>query len=335
MAGQTKKQTLKEYGRGVIGGLLFSLPLVYTMEVWWSGFIAPPAYLLTCVGVTYLLLLGYNRYAGMKPDSSFKEICWESVEEIGLAFVVSFLFLLLISRIDLGMSLDEIAGKVIVESMIVAIGISVGTAQLGGNGEDGSEEDPEGEGAPGSADGERNDSSGGETDRAAENSSSEKSHGEGSSGLKGGIIKKGDSDAEAQEDHAKDKDGANFKRLVLSLCGSVLFASSVAPTEEILMIAVEAEVVELLLMVFVSLLLGGIILYFSEFRGTSKDRPHAFLMLLDLSVMYMIALLVSFSFLWFFGRTQDYGLYIIVAQMVVLGIPAALGASAGRFLIAE
>lgn len=289
MAGQTNKETLKEYGRGVIGGLLISLPLIYTMEVWWNGFIAPPAYLLSCVGVTYLLLLGYNRYAGMKEDSSFREICWESVEEIGLGFIVSFLFLLLTSRIDMGMSLDEITGKVIVEAMIVAIGISVGTSQLGGGNGD---EESEGE---------------------EESESKEDSEG------------KGDSD--------KKKDGGNLKRLILSVCGAVLFASSVAPTEEILMIAVEAEDFELLLMVFTSLILGGIIVYFSEFKGAPKDRPGGFKMLLDLSVMYSIALLVSFAFLWFFGRTQDYSLYIIVAQMVVLGIPAALGASAGRFLI--
>ena len=44
------------------------------------------------------------------------------------------------------MSLDEITGKVIVEAMIVAIGISVGTAQLGGgNGDEESEDKKESE----------------------------------------------------------------------------------------------------------------------------------------------------------------------------------------------
>lgn len=290
MAGQTKQKTLKEFGRGIIGGLLFSLPLVYTMEVWWTGFNAPASFQLTCVLVTYLLLLGYNRYAGMEEDSSFREICWESVEEIGLAFIVSFLFLLLIGRIDFGMSLDEITGKVIVESMIVAIGISVGTAQLGSNGENGS--DPEEESGSGES-----------------------------------------SESEKKDEKSKEKDSPNFKRAVLSLCGAVLFASSVAPTEEILMIAVSVDDVELLLMVISTLILGGIIIYFSEFKGAPKDRPGVFRILLDLALMYTIAMLVSFSFLWFFGRIQDYSFYIVVAQMVVLAIPAAIGASAGRFLI--
>lgn len=300
MASQTNKETLKEYGRGIIGGLLISLPLVYTMEVWWTGFTAPPDYLLSCVVVTYALLLGYNRYAGMKKDSSFREICHESVEELGLGFIVSFLFLLLIGRINFGMSLDEIAGKVIVESMIVAIGISVGTAQLGGNGEEGSEE------GSGSGKGIGEDSRGGSRE-----------------GSKSG----------EEGDDGKNHDSANLKRIVLSICGAVLFASSVAPTEEILMIAVGLEDFELLLMVFVSLILGGVIIYFSEFKGAPKEKPSIFKMTLDLAVMYCIALLVSFIFLWFFGRIQDYGFFIIVAQMIVLAIPAAIGASAGRFLI--
>lgn len=315
MAEQTNTETLKEFGRGVIGGLLISLPLIYTMEVWWNGFTAPPSFLLSCLLVTYLLLLGYNRYAGMKEDSSFSEICWESVEEIGLGFLASFLFLLLLGRINMGMSLDEIAGKVIVETVIVAIGISVGTAQMGGNGDKGPEK---GKGAgEKEGSGSEKEAASGSKDSAKEESSRDTS----GSGEKG--------------EGSKEKDNPNIKRLILSVCGAVLFASSVAPTEEILMIAVEAEVVELILMLLTSLLLGGIVIYFSEFKGAHKhkEKPGGFVILLDLSVMYSVAMLVSFTFLWFFGRIQDYSLAIILAQMVVLGIPASLGASAGRFLI--
>ncbi|MCA1627000.1 MAG: TIGR02587 family membrane protein, partial [Acidobacteria bacterium] len=35
-------KSLKEYIRGVAGGLLFSLPLLYTMEVWRMGVVAHP-----------------------------------------------------------------------------------------------------------------------------------------------------------------------------------------------------------------------------------------------------------------------------------------------------
>lgn len=66
--------TLKEYGRGTIGGLLFSLPLLYTMELWWIGITASDEKLLSFVVFTFVMLLGHNKYAGMRPDSSFAEI---------------------------------------------------------------------------------------------------------------------------------------------------------------------------------------------------------------------------------------------------------------------
>jgi len=46
-------KTLKQYGRGIAGGLLFSLPMLYTMEMWWAGFISSPLDLIIylCVGI--------------------------------------------------------------------------------------------------------------------------------------------------------------------------------------------------------------------------------------------------------------------------------------------
>ncbi|HET8885801.1 MAG TPA: TIGR02587 family membrane protein [Salinimicrobium sp.] len=277
----TIKRTLKEYGRGIIGGLIFSLPLIYTMEVWWAGFIAPPGYLLSAILVTFLLLLGYNRYAGMRKDSTFWEVCWDSVEEIGLAFIVSFLFLLLIDRINFEMSLDEIAGKVIVESMIVAIGISIGTAQLGQNDDDDDD----------------------------------------------------DSGMDGDSKEGENAENGLIKTMILSICGAVLFASSVAPTEEILMIAVEAQTAHLLLMVFLSLILSSIILYFSDFKGSKTKDIGIKKMILHISIGYVIALAVSFAFLLFFGRTDGNSFEIVLAQMIVLALPGTIGASAGRLLI--
>ncbi|WP_051286251.1 DUF2391 family protein [Salinimicrobium terrae] len=167
-------ETAKEYGRGIVGGLLFSLPLLYTMEVWWTGFTASPEKLLAFVAFTFLLLLGYNKHSGMRKDASLKDILHESIEDITIAFTVAFLFLLLINKISLTMPLREIAGKVIVESMIVAIGVSVGTAQLG---------------------------------------------------------------QEKKREGSKEGGGI-LQMIVLSICGAVLIASAVAPTEEILKIAI-------------------------------------------------------------------------------------------------
>src|SRR5688500_4882428 len=81
--------SLREYGRGIAGGLLFSIPLLYTMEIWAGGLIVPSGRQLLLVAVTFLLLLGYNRFAGLHEDSSWTEVVIDSVEELGIGVLVS------------------------------------------------------------------------------------------------------------------------------------------------------------------------------------------------------------------------------------------------------
>jgi uncharacterized membrane protein len=95
------KESMQEYARGIVGGLLFSFPLLYTMEVWWAGYTSQPYNLVIIVAVTFLLLLGYNRYSGMHPGVTFKNVAIDSIEEMGMGLVISFLVLLMLNRIRL------------------------------------------------------------------------------------------------------------------------------------------------------------------------------------------------------------------------------------------
>jgi putative integral membrane protein (TIGR02587 family) len=131
-ARRTIGESFREYGRGVAGGLLFSLPLLYTAEVWHTGFAMPVGRMLALVFLTLLLLLGYNRYAGLRQDSSWIEVAIDSVEEMGLGLILSTFILYLLDRIGLEQPVHEIVGQIVVAAMTVAIGVSVGTAQLGG-----------------------------------------------------------------------------------------------------------------------------------------------------------------------------------------------------------
>lgn len=124
------EKSLREYGRGIAGGMLFSLPLLYTMEVWFHGFIAEPLHFVLTMLVTFVTLLGYNRYAGLRQDSGWSEIFEDSVEELGIGLVVSTLVLLLIGQIGPGVSLAEALGKIVLQSLTVAIGVSIGPAQI-------------------------------------------------------------------------------------------------------------------------------------------------------------------------------------------------------------
>ena len=51
------RRSMQEYARGVAGGLLFSLPFLYTEEVWRAGTITSPPRLLVGVAGTLLILL--------------------------------------------------------------------------------------------------------------------------------------------------------------------------------------------------------------------------------------------------------------------------------------
>jgi putative integral membrane protein (TIGR02587 family) len=101
------------------------------MEVWQAGFSMPLYRQLVYVLLALVLLLGYNRFAGLHPDSTWAEIAIDSIEEMGIGLLVSAAVLLLIGRITPGQDAGEIVGRIVVEAVTVAIGVSVGTAQLG------------------------------------------------------------------------------------------------------------------------------------------------------------------------------------------------------------
>lgn len=75
-------------------------------------------------------------------------------------------------------------------------------------------------------------------------------------------------------------------------------------------------------------------LYFSHFAGAARfAETKAFAILHGTAITYASALAAPAVILWFFGRFAQHGLFLNVAQCVVLGIAGTLGASAGRLLL--
>jgi putative integral membrane protein (TIGR02587 family) len=272
--------TIRQYARGLTGGLMFSLPLLYTMEMWWAGFLTHPGRLALLIVVTFVLLLGYNRFAGLRSDATWFGVAFDSFEEMGLGLVVSAAVLTLLGRVDWGDPLAENVGRVVVEGMLVSIGISVGATQFTRN------EDSE---------------EAGMDDEDAENSC-----------------------APNQMGH-----------IVTAACGAVLFAANVGPTDEIPTLAFEMSLARLLLLAVLSLGLGGMIVYFSDFSGSPTQPEHRtpFAIATGTMMSYAVALLVSTGVLYFFGRLDHVPPTAALAQIVVLAFPAVLGSAAGRLLL--
>lgn len=282
-------ESIREYGRGTAGGLLFSMPLLYTEELWHTGFLAEPLRLISYIGVSFLLLLGYNRFAGMRRDARWWEVAVDSIEEMGIGLVISALVLFLLARIEVDMPLSEIVGKVVIASMTVAVGVSVGTAQLGGASGD--------------------DDDGGLEDEPVSESKSDP----------------------VQRVSAFDRLG----HLTLAFCGAVLFASNIGATLEIPRLGMEASSPRLLGLVALSLSIGAVILFFSDFHGSGKSVPREgfFGIATGLLSSYGAALAASAMMLWFFERLEGNSPIEAVSQIVVLAFPSTLGACAGRLLI--
>ncbi|MGB7924958.1 MAG: TIGR02587 family membrane protein [Pyrinomonadaceae bacterium] len=284
------QKSLQEYARGIAGGLLFSLPLIYTMEVWWAGFTSHPMRLFFYVVVTFALLIGYNQFAGLRHDASFTEVVIDSVEELGLGLLISSAMLLLLRRVSFDMTTGEIVGKIVIEAMPVAIGVSVGTAQLGGG------------------DGKSNDTGAGGSRRSKR--------------------KRGEKVGEKDLEHFGGQ-------MVIALCGAVLFAANVAPTEEVVQLASEISSWHLLGVALVSISLGALVLFYSDFTCAERLAPAegVFAVIIGTIITYAVALMASALILWFFGRFEGVAWITIIAETVVLGLAATLGASAGRLLL--
>lgn len=220
----------------------------------------------------------------MRPDATWKEVMIDSIEEMGIGLILSTGILLILNRIQVGsISSDEMMGKIIIEAMIISIGVSIGTAQLGAGSRSGKEKD-------------------------------------GKTG-----------DSESSDSPSNNKMAVS----VLAVCGAIIIGSNVAPTEEILLIAIEATPIHILLMALFSLTMSIVIVYFSNFRGTSPERPDNFIyeLTFETSICYLIALGVAAFLLWFFDRFEGISLWVVVAQCVALGVLTSLGSSAGRLLI--
>lgn len=271
---------IQEYSRGLLGGLIFSMPLLLTAEVWQAGFSASPGRLLAGLAGTFGLLLAYNAVAGIRHEHEPIEILIESIEELGLGMVVSFLVLAMLARIQFDMPPTEIAGQVVVAALTVAIGVSIGTAQLGGDTPRGDDREPAADDGP-----------------------------------------------------ARRHDDVSIA--VLSLCGAVVLAANVAPTEEVLLLGSTMTPAKLLAVVAASLALAAVTLFFSEFHGSRHLAAARALstVLHACIVAYAMALLSSAVLLWFFGRFDAVAPAVIVGQTVVLAVPATLGAAAGRLLL--
>ena len=121
--------------RAASGGFLFGTPLLYTMEVWWIGSQLSPPIMLVILLVTFIVVFLLNRTAGFRKTKSKQLLdnVIDSLEAMTIGIVCACLLLILLREIQVGTSLNEALGKIILESVPFALGAALADGFLSGD----------------------------------------------------------------------------------------------------------------------------------------------------------------------------------------------------------
>lgn len=121
--------------RGMSGGFLFGIPLLYTMEVWWIGSSAHPPRLLVALVMTFGIVLLLNQTAGFRRGGTgqLREAIFDSVEAMAIGLVCATCTLGLLKEITLETPLPEALGKLIFEAVPFALGVALANQFLTGD----------------------------------------------------------------------------------------------------------------------------------------------------------------------------------------------------------
>jgi putative integral membrane protein (TIGR02587 family) len=152
-----------------------------------------------------------------------------------------------------------------------------------------------------------------------------------------GDHEKGGGSSRAEKKVSKDVQRRILSRAGATALGATAIALTLAPTQEIPLIASGLSYPHLLVMMCASLMISYMIVFASNFVATEARREHGGgfdAPVVETATSYMISLLMAACMLWLFqmldlgdppGKWASY--------IIVLGLPASVGGAAGRLAV--
>ncbi|QEE44233.1 TIGR02587 family membrane protein [Rhizobium sp. WL3] len=131
--------------RGVAGALLFSIPMLMTMEMWFLGFYMERERLLLLLVLNLPLLIGLSHRIGFEHTATWRESARDAIVAYGMGVLASALILVLLGVITVDMAPREWVGMVAVQAVPASIGALLGRSQLSMRDEEDGEEDEPGD----------------------------------------------------------------------------------------------------------------------------------------------------------------------------------------------
>ena len=127
--------------RAFAGAIIFSVPLLMTMEMWALGFTMSRSHLAVFMAVVLPLLVGLSHISGFEDGTSWRLDVLDALVAFMVAAIAATVVLLLFGVIGPGMSLDEILGKICVQATAGSFGAIMAQSQLGGGDREKQEEE--------------------------------------------------------------------------------------------------------------------------------------------------------------------------------------------------
>lgn len=257
-------------GRAFGSALVFSLPMLMTMEMWDLGFAMDRWKAVLLLATSCPMLLFLSHYSGFESTWDWRQDARDVAIAYGIGLLTGACMLALFGVIGPGMGLSEIAGKIVLQSIPGALGALLGRSQFG---------------------------------QAAKQGGREETF---------------------------------YGELGVMAIGALFLALNVAPTEEMVLISYQMTDWHTVALIPATLLIMHGFVYATEFSGGTEltpDTPWWSAFLRFTVVGYAISLLIASYLLWTFGHLDGMHLGNALRVVVVLGLPAAIGAAAARLIL--
>lgn len=139
------------------------------------------------------------------------------------------------------------------------------------------------------------------------------------------------------EERSRSSTQATLRELGASAMGALFFCITIAPTDEIRVLATELPVSFMPLIIGASLLISYGIVFVAGFAGQMSRRSAPGLIqhpVTETVAAYVTSLLVAGGALGIFGSiTPATDPFLIYSMVIILGLPAAIGGAAGRLAV--
>lgn len=291
--------------RGLAGGFLVGIPLLYTMETWWLGMTVSPLRSLIFLGAAYALNVGFVTWAGFRRgENGSRRPFGDALEATALAAAAATVTLVLLHQIRLDHPLGTIIGTIAVNTIPISLGVAIANHLL----------------APDSTP--TGSESGGE---ATDEPGTGEDKGKGSGGRPPPAPPGGPR--------------ATLIDLGAAFAGAIFLSFSIAPTQELPMLATAIPTLGLPWLILFSLALTYGIVFVAGFEGQEARRASRGLFQrpsTETIVAYLVSLATCALMLWLFGQFES-GVgtepFVAYEEVIILGLPAAVGAAAGRLAV--